>query len=163
MVAALTVARSRDRRPVILFAVAMVFVPAIAQALIVTDLGIIWQGRYMLAMFVCLVIASGMALDQCFPQAFPAPVSRLFAVALGALAFGHLATFVWVLRRYVIGAGSWVNMVRDPTWQPPLTWIGLTVLFGLTLGAGAWFLWRDNERQNHALAGRPAVPVDVAG
>lgn len=161
VVAALAVARSRDRRPVILFAVAMVFVPAIAQAAIVTDLGIIWQGRYMLAIFACLVIASGIALDQRFPHAFPVPASRLYAVALGALAFGHLATFVWVLRRYVIGAGSWVNMVRDATWQPPLTWIGLTILFGLTVGAGARLLWRDYERQNRTVARRPEPLVDL--
>lgn len=162
VIAALALARSQDRRPVILFAVAMVFVPAIAQALIVTDMGIIWQGRYMLAMFACLVIASGIALDQRFPQSFPNPVSRLFAVALWMLAFGHLASFIWVLRRYVIGgAGSWVNMVRDATWQPPLTWIGLTVLFGLTLGAGAWLLWRDIERQNRTMADRRAPLVDL--
>ena len=118
------------------------------------------SNTFMLAMFACLVIASGMALDQRFPEAFPAPVSRLFAVALGALAFAHLATFVWVLRRYVIGAGSWVNMVRDATWQPPLTWIGHTVLFGLTLGAGAWILLRDNERQNRVAEARPAPQLD---
>lgn len=161
VVAALALARPRDRWPVILFSSAMVFVPAIAQALIVTDLGIIWQGRYMLAMFVCLVIASGMALDQRFPESLPVAVSRLFSVALGALAFGHLTTFVWVLRRYVIGAGSWVNMVRDATWQPPLTWIGLTILFGSTLGAGAWLLWRDNERQNRAAESRPTPQLDL--
>lgn len=112
------------------FGAVMLLVPPVVQAILAPDLGYIWQGRYMLAMLVCFLVACGMALDSSFEEGTIAPRLRgAITVALSLLAFGHLVSFVWTLRRYVVGShGSVVAMISRPTWQPPGGWILLSVL-----------------------------------
>ncbi|MDR7157748.1 hypothetical protein [Arthrobacter sp. BE255] len=44
--------------------------PPLLQAQAIGTIGIVWQGRYILAVFVPLLIASGMALDRIDPSPF---------------------------------------------------------------------------------------------
>ena len=150
-ITALVWCRPRFRWMLALFLAVIVLTPPISQASVASQLGYIWQGRYTLAMVLCLIVACGVALDHRFPE----PLSRFWyrpvTVVLWVLAAAHVATFVSVLRRYVTGVnGTVVGFLVDPQWQPPGTWIGLTVLLALVVAAGA------------LLAIRTAGPHDVA-
>ncbi|WP_022884966.1 DUF2142 domain-containing protein [Glaciibacter superstes] len=138
--AALALARGRACLAVAFFSACVILVPAFTQAAIVTEMGYIWQGRYTLALLVCLLIAAGIALDIRFPLALSGVDGRRATAAIaGLLAIGHLAAFVWTLKRYVVGErASFLDMVSNPDWQPPLGWILLTLAFALSLGVASW-------------------------
>jgi hypothetical protein len=140
VVAAVAVGRGRGLGAVVFFAATVVLVPAIAQAAIVTEMGYIWQGRYTLALLVCLLIASGLALDMRYPLALSrAGGRRLSIVAVVLLAVGQLCAFVWTLKRYVVGGqASFLDMLAHPAWQPPAGWVALTIVFIVTLGVASW-------------------------
>ena len=115
------------------FGAALVLVPPVTQALIAPQLGIIWQGRYMLAVFLCFLAACGLAIGSTFEEReLPSRVKTVLVVALALLSLGHVASFVWTLRRYVVGAKGFIqDMLTHPAWQPPLGWIALTVLLAV--------------------------------
>lgn len=158
---AIVLARGRARWATILLAAASLVVPPISQGILLADYGIIWQGRYMMAIYTIVLLAAAIALNE-IPQkpANPA-IGKLLAVAVWALALGHVVTFVWVLRRYVIGFGSWIDMVRIPEWQPPGTWIGLTVLFTATVAVAAVIVLRAIRRSAEPAPSEPA-PSELA-
>lgn len=112
------------------FGAVMLAVPPVVQALLAPDLGYIWQGRYMLAMLICLLVACGMALDNSFEEHQMAPRLRTAVVTgLSLFAVGQVVSFVWTLRRYTVGShGSIVAMITHPAWQPPGGWIILTTI-----------------------------------
>lgn len=139
---AIVLGRGRARWATILFAAAALVVPPISQGLLLVDYGLIWQGRYMMAIYSCLLLCAGIALDEIPQRASNPSLRRIVHIGIWALAIGHIVTFVWVLRRYVIGFGSWIDMVRIPEWQPPGTWIGLTIVFAAVVGASVYVLIR---------------------
>ena len=115
------------------FGLTMVIVPPITQAIIAPHIGYIWQGRYMLAMLLCLLVACGMAIDNSFEERPLLGRGRVALITgISLLAVGQVLSFVWTLRRYVVGiTGSVDSMVTHPAWQPPLGWILLGVLLAL--------------------------------
>jgi hypothetical protein len=125
------------------FGGAMLAVPPVVQAFVAPELGYIWQGRYMLAMLICLLVACGMALDNTFEEHQMAPRSRTtVATVLSLFALGQVLSFVWTLRRYTVGShGSIVAMITNPTWQPPGGWITLTTILA-GWGVGLVFVLR---------------------
>jgi hypothetical protein len=138
------------RRVALGFGAILIVVPPVVQAALGPQVGFIWQGRYMLAIFMCLLVACGMALDSSFARSpFSMPARRaallLLVLVLAVIALGHLMTFVRVLRRYVVGAdGSLSLMVGNPLWQPPGGWIGLSFALAVWLAvvcivAYRWF------------------------
>ena len=137
--AALLIGRGRTRLAVILLIAVSLVVPPIVQGILLADYGLIWQGRYMIAIYTCLVLGAGIALDDATRRRGSPTAARVVTVGFWTLAVGHVLTFVWVMRRYVMGVDSWLDMIRAPLWQPPLTWIGLTVVFSAIL-AGATLL-----------------------
>lgn len=108
----------------------MLFVPPIVQAILAPSLGYIWQGRYMLAMFICFLVACGMALDSSYAESPLAPrLKRAITVGLSLVAVGQVVSFVWTFRRYTVGShGSVVAMISHPAWQPPGGWLALSAL-----------------------------------
>jgi hypothetical protein len=159
-VAALLLARRSARLAIVIVLLAIVLVPAVSIATVVSLWGFGWQGRYTLALLFFLLLACGIALDTSrFPPPKGATVAwnRVLAAALVLMGIGHVATFAWVLVRYVIGTGNptW-HMFTQPRWQPPLTWEGLTLLFAAIVTIGLWFVWRAtrfttslDDRANH--------------
>jgi hypothetical protein len=113
----------------------LLVVPSLLQAVLVTSVGFIWQGRYSLPLFLVTVIAAGMALRfRTFPRGRSAEaLARIFLV--GAV-IAHVYAFLYILRRYVVGLrdyGNWQTMITVPSWQPPLTWEVLTLGYALLL------------------------------
>ncbi|MCX2746525.1 DUF2142 domain-containing protein [Arthrobacter sp. MI7-26] len=119
-------------------------VPALVQAALVTSSGFIWQGRYSLPLFAIAVISAGLALRF---RKFKSNLSSrsLTKILLWAAWAAHVYGFVYILRRYVVGlpdSANWLMMLNNPSWQPPLSWEGLTLLFALSLVIGANYLYR---------------------
>ena len=134
----------RDRLAVLVLAAAAVVLPPILQGQVIQQLGWIWQGRYLLAVIVLLLLACGVAFRMVpFPTG---PVARRAgAWLLAGTAAAQLYAFIYVLRRYTVGLEEsvrWAGMFKDTAWQPPFTWPVLTVLFLLVLAAGAFLAHR---------------------
>lgn len=132
-------ARPLRARPVVwVLLIAVLILPPILQAQVIQQIGYIWQGRYLLALFVLLLLACGVAMRM---RPTPrGPWARSLSLWLFAGAVGvHVYLFVFVLRRYTIGLQSHTNWTEmfDPLWQPPLSWQGLTVAYLLVLVGGA--------------------------
>lgn len=115
-------ARGRTRYAVLFLLLALLVLPPLLQAQAMGTIGIVWQGRYMLAVFVPLLIVAGIGLDrQDFRGFSPRAVQLLNAVAV-LLVVVHFWTFMQTLRRYVTGISidrRWLEMLREPAWQPP--------------------------------------------
>lgn len=149
------------------FSAALLAVPPLVQAVLAPQVGFIWQGRYMLAVFIALLITCGMALDGTLaPNALSTRARMATVVGLGLLVAGHVATFVWVLRRYVVGLdGSIRTMLFNPTWQPPLGWATLSVLLlvwltGVAVVLYRWLVTGERVRPSASAQRRP-MPVSA--
>lgn len=130
--------RLRDRVAVVLMAAAVIVLPPILQAQVIQQLGWIWQGRYLLAVVVLLLLSCGVAFRSVpFPSG--AVARRAGSWLLAGAAAAHLYAFLYVLRRYTVGLEEdirWPGMLDD-AWQPPFTWPVLAVLYFLVLAAAA--------------------------
>jgi hypothetical protein len=117
------------------FSAALVVVPPVVQAVLAPQVGFIWQGRYMLAVFMCLLVACGTAIDSSFAEnPLSTPMRRVVIIGLTLVAIGQIVSFAWVLRRYVVGLDGSINtMLNSPLWQPPLGWATLTLLLAVSL------------------------------
>ncbi len=145
-IAATLFARQRARIAIVIVLLTIVLLPALSQAAVISTLGLVWQGRYTLALFFFLMIACGIALDASRVGS-PRPAlakewNRVIAAIVFLVGFGHVAAFVWVLARYVVGSNDVWLMVVHPLWQPPLSWEGLTLIFTGFIAIGLWFVWR---------------------
>jgi hypothetical protein len=161
-VAAVLFGTGMTRIVTVLLLLAAIGIPVVVQGVLLADYGIIWQGRYMLAIYLCLMISVGMTLDEA-SIALPSTVRRrLILFVIAALAAGQFVTFLWVLRRYVVGGGTWTQMVLQPAWQPPLTWIGLAILFIGVVAASAYALARVTIPAARAPEGERAAPIGAA-
>lgn len=147
VVAALAPFTARPRKNALGFwlaVTALAIVPAIIQAGLISSVGYIWQGRYNLPLFMIAVISAGLAV-----RFRPFPIDRgfrsFFRILIITGAVAHIYTFVYVLRRYVVGLkdnGNWQVMITNPSWQPPMGWITLTLVFSLLVLVGSAALYR---------------------
>ncbi|MFC8304088.1 DUF2142 domain-containing protein [Specibacter sp. NPDC057265] len=133
----LSMSRGRGRIAVCLILLAVILLPPILQSQVITELGYIWQGRYLLALFVLLVLTCGIILrERPAPQGeWAQSVGRWFiAGAIGA----HIYMFIYALRRYTVGIQQQTNWTEmfDSVWQPPLSWQVLALAYLLVLLMG---------------------------
>ena len=116
-------------------------VPLVTQWPVATELGLVWQGRYLLPLMVGLPIAAGVVLatNPRWNELFAGAGG--FWVVVGTLAVTHVAAYWWALHRWVIGISEdWIGF--QPDWQPPLGWIPLTISFAVAIAAWAASLAR---------------------
>lgn len=122
----------------------LVAVPAFVQAAIVNVSGMIWQGRYSLPIFIIATISAGLTLRfKKLARNVPSH-QRIGRVLIIAMCVAHVYGFLYALRRYVVGLpdfGNWQTMFTVPSWQPPLSWEGLTILFTATLLVAGSYLF----------------------
>ncbi|MDJ0337578.1 DUF2142 domain-containing protein [Cryobacterium sp. PH31-O1] len=140
----LALGRGRALSAAILAALALLLLPPLFQALIVTESGYIWQGRYNLALYILLMLTAGRALDRTLGRQWIPTMNRVLVVGLSVAIFGHLAAFLWPLRRYVTGIRAdqfWIDMVRNPQWQPPFGWIAWVALYAVILCGTALIIY----------------------
>ncbi|WP_354146576.1 DUF2142 domain-containing protein [Arthrobacter sp. 754] len=121
-ICAFALTRGRLRLTVALALVAIVGLPPVLQAQAVESVGIVWQGRYLLAVFVLFLMICGVAIDRATVaagEAWAPGIAKGVVVVLGVAA---LWTFALTLRRFVTGLATdrlWGQMFSSPSWTPP--------------------------------------------
>lgn len=168
MIAALAPFTARPRRNALGFwlaIAALAIVPALIQAGLISSVGYIWQGRYNLPLFMIAVISAGVAI-RFRPFSNQRGFRNFARVLIITGAVAHIYTFVYVLRRYVVGLkdnGNWQIMITNPGWQPPLGWILLTLVFIILIFAGASALFRFLFPDHDLLGSEPNVTAQLNG
>ena len=108
MVAAVSIRQWRPRLGFIVLFAATIAIPPILQAQVVSELGYIWQGRYLLPVVVPMLLAAGLALRfHPFPDSLFA--QRIAVWVIGLTAAAHTAVFANALRRYGVGISTEAN------------------------------------------------------
>ncbi|GAA1446664.1 DUF2142 domain-containing protein [Leifsonia poae] len=151
-VAALIVARGRLLAAVLVAVAGYLLVPAVTQALSIRQSGYIWQGRYSLIAYACVLVISAVAIagPASQPGARPGPARAGVIVPRhlllrGVITLGGLAalaqtlSIAGALRRYAVGeAGTWSYFILAPQWQAP----GSNILWIVVALAGSGlFVW----------------------
>ncbi|WP_461171825.1 DUF2142 domain-containing protein [Arthrobacter sp. Z1-9] len=144
LLAALSGASFRSLAAILPIAVSAVLLPPILQSQVIGELGYIWQGRYLLALVVLLLVVCG--VTQRNQSVRNSTRARSLAVwVLGGAVVAHLYVFLYALRRFTVGLmplhTNWTEMA-EPLWQPPLTWQGLSALYLIALLIGAVLIYR---------------------
>lgn len=138
------------RGRLLIFAISLIscltLLPPTLQAIYVVRGGIIWQGRYALPVFVCLMVGLAAALSDHLPR-LETTTTRRFICAIAGLWFAsELYAFINTLRRYSVGLGgngaSWKRMFLDPNWNPPGGTLLIAAAFAATCGVAALFISR---------------------
>ena len=134
----------------------VVFVPVIISYQEVHRLGIVWQGRYILALAVGIPILSTALIDAADALArFRARITAIVCLCIG---LGDFAAFLTSQRRYASGLPGPINPANG-TWGPPLG-NGLVTVWSLVattllVGAVAFVVSRPREDDTRSL--RPLV------
>lgn len=162
---AFAVARRRRLLFLAALVVAFLFVPALIQGIYITDGGLIWQGRYNIPLYVCLILGAAVVASTGFARFPPELRARLFLLAACAACAAHVYAFAAALRRYAVGVdGSWLTTFGGPSWQAPGGNITLCLLLAAVL-ATAVLLYRRELRRDGAVPASDAdgSPSPLAG
>jgi hypothetical protein len=120
---ALVVSRSRGLRFTVVTGAALVLLPALVQAAYIHSGGIIWQGRYGLPLFVCVVVGWAAVVDDRFPEIDEIIGRRLQLSVLITWSISEAYSAAFALKRYSVGAHgkgtAWGRVFSDPAWSPP--------------------------------------------
>jgi len=114
--------------------------PPLLQGAYITGGGIIWQGRYILPVFVCLMVGLAIALGD--RVALPSGTRlRLSVIVAAAWVAAQFFAFATALRRYAVGLDqSWGHLLPIE-WSPPGGFLFWLLVFGiLTLATGIGFV-----------------------
>lgn len=140
VVVAIVLARGRLLAGVLTLVGSFLLVPPIVQAASIKSSGYIWQGRYTLVAYACLMIMAAIAVGQSkwASDRVVAPWIGRAVVVVGALVItGQLFAEANVIKRYAVGYdGTWGQFVVAPAWQPPggaAVWLAATLVGGLLL------------------------------
>jgi hypothetical protein len=148
ILAGLTVLRRRTLLFISILGLALVLLPPIVQSIYITGGGIIWQGRYILPIFVCVMAGTAAVLYDRF-ELSASVKSRLIAIVLTLWSIAQFESFATALRRYVVGLDTgWLGLL-SPQWVPPGGVALLLGVFAFVLIAGCGclliFLRRRSE------------------
>lgn len=137
--------------------VAFVTTPIALSAMLITDAGYIWLGRYMLAVVPLITITTGVAIDDRGVGSSPI-AERLRWSLLAAIGTVHFISYVYVLRRFAVGQdGSLIAMLSTPEWQPALLTMPSTALVGTVLATCVLLIGRARDASVTAGRGSPRL------
>ncbi|GAA4153304.1 DUF2142 domain-containing protein [Leifsonia shinshuensis] len=157
LLAAFTLLRRRRLLLAGLLLGAFLLLPPIVQGVYITGGGLIWQGRYNLPMFLCMVVGVGVLLGESVLEGATGPGHwttapwasvtwrRLGWIVAVALAFGQFYSFENTLRRYTVGIGGSLKqmLVGSSPWTPPGGAAALLALFAGLCVVGVWLTLRE--------------------
>jgi hypothetical protein len=128
----------RSRQVMLTVAVLAVVLPVFFEVLDAHKAGYFWQGRYTLPLAVGIPIVGAVTAAES-EGASRLDAGRLawtFAIGLGA---AHVLAFGQALRRYTVGANSYLNIFTGTPWGPPGSAALLCAAF--LVATAAWFGW----------------------
>lgn len=144
VIGALILVRGRLLAAVLVSIAGFFLIPAVVQSLSVRQSGYIWQGRYSLVAYACVMIVCAFAIAASdsgvvrFPRRF---VVRATITVGSIVACAQAFAVAGALRRYAVGIeGSWAYFLRAPLWQAPgsnILWIAVAFL-GAAAVAWVW-------------------------
>jgi hypothetical protein len=144
VITAVILSRGRMLGAVLLSVAGFFLLPAIVQAASIHSTGYIWQGRYSLLAYACVLIVSAFAIASSeLPLAagVNALVTRAVLTLGGLAAVGQAIAFAAALKRYAVGeSAAWTTFLLHPRWQAPgsnVAWI-LASLVGVALIVFVW-------------------------
>ncbi len=147
---------------------AYVIAPPVIQGVYITGGGIIWQGRYAMPIFLCVIVGLAVVLADRFPVVWSATAwRRLTWISLIVVAFGQFYSFESTLRRYsVTPIGSLKQFLfGTPPWSPPGGVLLSLVLFAALLGIASVVVFRAVRRVDAVVTEEAAeehrVPIAV--
>ncbi|MBD0692840.1 DUF2142 domain-containing protein [Streptomyces sp. CBMA123] len=157
---ALCYARFRDTLAVVGVLVGIVVIPIAAQAVQARQLGMIWQGRYLLPFAVGLPIMCAALCHERLPWGGFA-WRRLLVLSGFSLALVNAAAFLWALRRNTVGTEGPL-LISPAHWSPPGGWVlWLAVYTVAALALGLFTAVSDNRAA--AVSPPPGGPEGRAG
>jgi len=146
----------RQRLVLGLLLIAIIAVPVASGVATGHHYGLIWQGRYTLAIGVGSPIFAGYVVSAWFERRLEAGTGRSArwlgsgAVVLAiALSLAQFTSFLWDLRRFMVGADRPLSGVFKGVWHPPIDGFVLLIWAGCGALAVALLTLR-------ASSGRPA-------
>ncbi|KRC52232.1 hypothetical protein ASE16_04125 [Leifsonia sp. Root227] len=161
LVAALVLLRSRMLVFAWVLFGAFILLPPVIQAAYITGGGVIWQGRYNMPLFLCLIVGLAVVLATRIPADWATATWRRFAwLVVIVLAFGQLYAFENTLRRYsVTPIGSLKQFLfGTPPWAPPGGNLLSLLVFAALVVVACWLALRAVRRVGDA--DKPVTPVE---
>ena len=160
LLAALVTLRGRPLTLAIALLGLTILIPALLQGIYITKGGVVWQGRYTLPIFTCLMVGVSTLIAERFSRADPAVGRRLVYLIFPLWAGGNLASFAYTLKRYGVGldGDSWKKLLLDPNWIPPGGTILVLGLATASLILAALFLMRFALEGTWRASRGPSIP-----
>lgn len=120
VVLALAAGRGREVAVLAVVMLLVVALPVVLQVPNATQVGLPWQGRYLMAVSVGVPLLAGLVLDRRLAPGSTPWAGRAAGIVLGAVGVAHVMSFWENLRRYVAGTDApWFEPVENP-WTPAL-------------------------------------------
>jgi hypothetical protein len=135
-----------------LLVAALLLFPPILQGIYITTGGIIWQGRYILPVFVCAMVGIAACLSDVLVLS-PRISARLVPLLAALWAAAQFFAFATTLKRYAVGAKLGWPAIFDPVWSPPGGLAAIIIGFGLVVAAAAigMALWGRRRQISESL------------
>ncbi|RKT17376.1 putative membrane protein DUF2142 [Streptomyces sp. 1114.5] len=159
---ALCYARFRDTLAIVGVMVGIVVIPIAAQAMQARQLGMIWQGRYLLPFAVGLPIMCAALCHERLPWGGFA-WRRLLVISSFSLGLVNAAAFLWALRRNADGTEGPL-LISPAHWSPPGSWPLWLLVYTLTaLAFGLFAAVSDNRERTGPQPSGAAGAEDAGG
>lgn len=133
-------ASRRSRTGLVLLVLAVAAAPVVFQVPTASDVGLIWQGRYVLPLAVGIPLLAALPLaDE--PATLTERWRRVLRAVVPVLLVGHVAAFLAASRRYAEGAGGEL-VTLTPHWSSPVGYLTGVALYAVVATALAVVAWR---------------------
>ncbi|TFD86276.1 DUF2142 domain-containing protein [Cryobacterium serini] len=162
LLAAFSVLKGAKLRTASALLACTLFVPAIIQGLYVQQGGLIWQGRYALPIFLCLVIGLAALLSSYFDHLPVVTANRMSVSVWSAWAVAQTYCFAVALHRYAVGySAGWGDLFSQSKWSPPggvLTVLCTAIFFAGTIATLAYRATRTTQKTQTTQTTRTTPP-----